>query len=136
VRIFLDANILFSAADPLSATRRLFTAAQKYAELVTSQHAYAEAFQNLTNKRVEHVVGLQELEKHIEVSKSFYQIQTSELPDHDIPILAGAIGAGCSHLWTSDKRHFGKWYGTTLQGIAIMSNTLLAEALMKSGWRP
>jgi hypothetical protein len=85
---------------------------------------------------VEHVVGLQELEKHIEVSKSFYQIQTSELPDHDIPILAGAIGAGCSHLWTSDKRHFGKWYGTTLQGIAIMSNTLLAEALMKSGWRP
>jgi hypothetical protein len=136
VRIFLDANILFSAAAPSSATRRLFNAASHYANLITNPHAWEEAYRNLAHKRPEHISGMKDLEKHIELSYSFSPIGAIELPEHDVPILAGAIGSGCSHIWTSDKRHFGKWYGKKLLGVECISSILLADILINMGWKP
>ena len=136
MRIFLDANILFSATSPSSATRCLFNAACRYAALVTNAHAWEEAYRNLAHKRPEHVLGMKDLERHIELSHSFSQIDVTDLPEHDVPILAGAIGAGCSHIWTSDKRHFGKWYGKKLYGVECISSILLADMLIKLGWKP
>ena len=41
------------------------------------------------------------------------------MADKDQPILAGAMGAGCSHLWTNDARHFGSFYGRTIDSVLV-----------------
>jgi hypothetical protein len=133
VRIFLDANILFSAADSSSATHALFTMARKHAELITSPHAWEEAFRNLSFKRPGLAPHLKNLKPYLVLSIAFAPIETAEIPDHDIPILAGALGSECSHLWTSDKTHFGKWYGRKFHGITVVSSILLAAILKFSG---
>ena len=134
MRIFIDANILFSAANRTSATRSLFNAAATFAELVTNPHAWEEAYRNLLQKRPEHAMGMKNLRKYIELSAAFSHIAAADLPDHDIPILAGAIGAGCTHVWTSDKKHFGKWYGRQVHGVVVVSSVLLADILIEKGW--
>ena len=58
------------------------------------------------------------------------------LPDKDTPVLAGAAGAECTHLWTSDQRHFGRYYGTDLLGVRVVSSIGLADELLAAGWRP
>jgi hypothetical protein len=136
VRIFLDANILFSAADDSSATRMLFDAARSSADLVTNPHAWGEASRNLVLKRPKFASGLRDLHRHLVMSHAFSPVEAAGLPEFDIPILAGAAGSGCSHLWTSDKRHFGKWYGKQLHGVAVVSSVLLADILMKKGRLP
>jgi uncharacterized protein len=136
MRIFLDANILFSAADPSSATRMLFNAARSNAEIVTTPHAWEEARRNLVLKRPKHAAGLKELQNHLVMSHAFSPIEATGLPDFDIPIISGAAGSASSHLWTSDKRHFGKWYGKELHDVTVVSSVMLAELLMKKGWKP
>jgi predicted nucleic acid-binding protein len=133
VRIFIDANILFSAANRTSATHVLFNGAAQHAELVTNSHAWEEAYRNLLHKKPEHAAGMKELMKHIELSPAFSTIGKTDLPDEDVPILAGAVGAQCSHIWTSDKRHFGRWYGKRIRGISIVSSVLLADILAGKG---
>lgn len=136
MRIFIDANILFSAANRASATRNLFNVAAEHAELVTNPHAWEEAHRNLTQKRPEHLSGIDDLKKHLEVSSAFGRIERTDLPHHDIPILAGAVGAGCTHIWTSDKKHFGKWYGRQMHGVVVVSSVLLADILIEKGCNP
>lgn len=131
MRIFIDANILFSAANRASATRDLFNAAAEHAELVTNPHAWEEAHRNLSYKRAEHLSGINDLKKKLAISSALGRIDQAILPHHDIPILAGAVGAGCSHIWTSDKKHFGKWYGRQMHGVLVVSSTLLADILWK-----
>jgi hypothetical protein len=52
-----------------------------------------------------------------------------EIADRDKPILAGAIGAGCTHLWTSDRLHFGNLYGEVFHGVRIVSSIHMADEL-------
>jgi hypothetical protein len=129
VRIFVDANILFSAADCTSVTRVLFNSAAENAELVTNPHAWEEAYRNLSFKRTEHLTGMNDLKKQLVLSSALGRIDRNVLPHHDVPILAGAVGAGCTHIWTSDKKHFGRWYGRQVQGVIVVSSTLLADIL-------
>jgi len=58
------------------------------------------------------------------------------MPDKDQLIIAGAMGAGCSHLWTNDARHFGSFYGRTIGRVRVVSSIMLAEELMDRGWSP
>lgn len=51
-----------------------------------------------------------------------------DIAEKDKPILAGAIGAGCDRLWTSDRLHFGPFYGRTVHGVTIVSSLHLAES--------
>ena len=137
MRIFLDANILFSASADGSATRLLLDAALKYAdECITCPHALEEAKRNIETKRPQQSSGLEKIIQSISVSNAFYNDFSIDLPQQDIPILAGAIGAQCTHLWTSDKKHFGALYGKSIHGVRIVSSLLLADMLIDSGWRP
>ena len=133
MRVFLDANILFSAAAPQSATRRLLDAASGYAELVTNLHAWEEARRNLAAKRPLCAPGIESLRKKVILSNAFVNPKTHDLPECDIPILAGAIGAQCTHLWTGDKRHFGRWFGRELCGVTVVSSIVLADILIEKG---
>lgn len=136
MRIFADANILFSASDRRSATRILFGAARRYgATLVTNAHAWEEAERNILLKRPQQVKGLGLLAPLLEKSLSFAPVTDSGLPAQDIPVLCGAIGSRCTHLWTGDKQHFGKWYGKSVPGVTVISNSMLVDHLVKKGWK-
>lgn len=135
MRVFLDANILFSAADSQSATRQLLDEVLDRAEAVTSQHTLEEARRNLQIKRPQHLGGLAAIQRRVTTTAAFdNQIQV-ELPQEDIPVVAGASGSGCSHLWTSDRRHFGQYYGKKIGGILVVSSIMLAD-LLNSIQRP
>ena len=53
--------------------------------------------------------------------------QTSALPpgielvEKDVPILAAAISARCTHLVTGDNQHFGPLFGHTVEGVCILT---------------
>lgn len=129
MRVFLDANILFSAAAQQSATRQLLERLLASAEVVTNEHALEEARRNLRLKRTHDLAGLTAIQEHITLTPVYCGRIQSALPAEDIPILVGAVGAVCSHLWTSDRRHFGRYYGKQLQGVQIVSSLMLADLL-------
>ena len=134
MKVFLDANILFSASDSRSATRRLLLEVIQFGAAWTSAHAWEEARRNLHVKRPVNLAGLDDLRQHVQVTHAFAPVPGVDLPEEDQPILSGAIGARCTHLWTSDRRHFGRFYGRQLQGVLVASSTMLADELSgKSG---
>ena len=132
MRVFLDANILFSAADSQSATRQLLDDVLDRAEAVTSAHTLEEARRNLQLKRPQHLGGLAAIQRRIRTTEAFDTRIHVELPLDDIPVLAGASGARCSHIWTSDRRHFGRYYGKTIGGILVVSSIMLADLLSEA----
>jgi len=134
VRIFLDANILFSAAKSDGAVRQLLRM------LVEAQHvlcadAYvaAEAARNLNRKGPEALDAFEALIGTIEIVP--FQVgklnpETARmLPEKDRPVLAAAIRLECEVLLTGDRTHFGSLYGRSLQGVTIYSPQLLVERL-------
>ena len=136
MKVFLDANILFSASDTESATRKLLEVLATAHVLVSSAHAWEEARRNLELKRPHLLSGMDGLGGRIEITKAFEL--PKERPDglvaKDVPILAGAIGARCTHLWTSDRQHFGHLYGQSVQGVIVLSSLQIARVL--DGTRP
>lgn len=136
MRVFADANILFSASVKESATRSLLNAANKYGRVITSPHAWEEAERNLSRKRPQHLKDFKELKKVINISNTFYKPMEIDLPQQDIPIIAGAAGAQCTYLWTSDKRHFSPFYGKSIHKVTVISSIMLADLLIKKGWKP
>ena len=122
-RIFLDANILFSAAySPESLVRELWLLPET--ELVTSLYAVEESRRNLAADRPDCLAKLGELLGHVTVvleKRTGNLPQGIELPDKDAPVLLAAIDSACTHLLTGDLRHFGRLYGVTICGVLIQS---------------
>lgn len=128
-RVFLDANVLFSAA--YSEQNRLHELWQiDDVECLTSQFALMEAERNLDD--VAALNRLRELARRttiLQVPSRFALAmnlatdtgQAVELPTKDWPILLGAIEAKASHLLTGDRRHFGPLFGATVSGVLILS---------------
>jgi len=134
MRVFLDANILFSAATPDSPTRALLNIILRHARAVTNEHAWEEARRNLEHKRPHLITALNELKSGIEFTGNFKEVALPPLPDKDQPVIGGAIASRCTHLWTGDKRHFGPLYGRTIQGTMIVSGVMLANEFSAKGW--
>jgi predicted nucleic acid-binding protein len=135
VRVFVDANVLFSAAKSDGAVRSLLT------QLLVGRHtlcvdAYvvSEARRNLERKGPESIAALEVLLGRSEVSAHRPHALRPELaallPDKDQPVLAAAIRLRCEALVTGDRSHFGSLYGSTLDGVTIHSPRPLAEALL------
>jgi len=129
VRVFLDANVLFSAADPASATRVLLEAVLAHATAVTNRHAWEEARRNLARKRASLVPELDKIESRLELTARLAPVPGVSLPEKDLPVMGGAVAARCTYLWTSDRRHFGALYGKAVSGTVVVSSTMLADAL-------
>lgn len=135
MRVFLDANILFSAADPHSATRRVLNVLFAHAAaVVVNRHVWEEAARNLARKRPALLSELQEMAGRLEFASQFSWSGLPALPDKDQPVIRGAIGSRCTHLWTSDRRHFGPLYGEEIHGAKIVSSFMLADELISCGW--
>jgi len=136
MRVFLDANILFSASVPECATRRLLDAVSARGEILSNAHAIEEARRNLAAKRPSQLPEFEALWRRVRVTDAFVVVSLIGLPAEDVPILAGAVGARCTHLWTSDKRRFGRLCGAIVEGVRIVSSILLADELLEVGRNP
>lgn len=136
MRIFLDANILFSAAKSDGAIRRLLALlAEAGHECRADAYVAEEARRNLAMKAPGSLPVLDPLLARIQAAAA----QPAEpaaveaaraLPEKDRPVLAAAIQLGCDALITGDHTHFGAVYGRTLGGVKIHSPRSLAEALL------
>jgi uncharacterized protein len=56
--------------------------------------------------------------------------QDLTLPDKDVPILLAAVAAKATHLITGDVRHFGRYFGKSIEGMLV---SLPGDHLRKSG---
>jgi predicted nucleic acid-binding protein len=118
-RVFLDANVLFSAAYRQgTGLLRLWQLTD--VELITSAFAANEAVSNLsTDIQRERLDDL--LARMIIVATAPNHLLPPEvsLPEKDVPILLAAIQAGASHLLTGDKQHFGPLFDKTIGGVFV-----------------
>ena len=128
--LFLDANILFSAAyREHSGLLKLWQT--KSAKLVSSVYAIEEARRNLDmppqKERLDKlIVGLEDIYPfHVDI----------ELPgnitirEKDKPILMSAIVAKADFLITGDVRDFGKFYGKKISGVTVLPPSVYLNRL-------
>jgi len=132
MRIFLDANILFSASLSHSRMRVFLDVLFDQAECLTNEYAIEEARRNLTAKFPDGVKALERLAGRCEVISQLVSDLDVELPLKDVPILGGAIAGEATHLLTGDEKDFGKFWGKTIQGVKIVSPKMLVEELRLS----
>lgn len=136
MRIFLDANVLFSAAKSDGAVRRLLGLLRTAGhELWADAYVIEEARRNLSIKSPESVADLEALLPSVHCPGTVKVDRKLEsmlpLPEKDQPVLAAAIRCGCKALVTGDRTHFGTLFGEAIQGVAIHSPASIARALIE-----
>jgi predicted nucleic acid-binding protein len=129
VRVFLDANVLFSASQPGSALGRLIAAARRRASILTSDIACAEARRNLALKRPSWIDTFEALLEELEVVPSSVFTLPVTLNEKDVPLLCAAIRARSDYFVTGDRKDFGHLFGTRVVGAAVITPLRLAEIL-------
>lgn len=134
MKLFLDANILFTAAySPGGISRALFDLAKAGScEHVSSAYAMEEARRNLAVKSPACLASFSANCCLLKIVAEPSPHQTTwatdlSLPAKDIPIIAAACEAGCDILVTGDRRDFGHLFGVTIRGLVVLppADTLL-----------
>jgi predicted nucleic acid-binding protein len=138
MRVFLGANILFSAAKSDGAVRALVRLLLDRGHACqVDAYVVAEARRNLINKGPQAVQVLDALLGRLQVAPALAgaagAVELAWLPPKDRPVLAAAIHLGCDALVTGDRKHFGSAYGRKVGGVAIHSPRSLAEAVLALG---
>ena len=135
MRIFLDANVLFSAAQTAGAVRKLITRLHESDhQLVADAHVWEEASRNLLARYPSALATLDALTPTIRIFPLRNDQSAGSLPidDKDKPVLAAAVSLGCHALITGDRTHFGHLFGTAVQGVTIYSPKLAARSLLQT----
>jgi len=138
MRVFLDANILFSAAKSDGAVRALLRLLLEQShECWADAFVVAEARRNLEAKGRQAVTALDTLLADLSVAgagspadSAIPPATMAWLPEKDRPVLAAAIALGCEVLVTGDRTHFGSGYGRAFGGVTIHSPRSLAEHIL------
>lgn len=137
MKLFLDANVLFSAAHQESGNAQALVALARAGRctLQTSSHALEEARRNLALKskgfesRLAQVLAAVEL-----VAEAPPQLvdwaRAEGLGAKDAPILAAAALAGADVLVTGDARDFGALFGRSLRGVQVLAPARALERLL------
>ena len=128
MRVFLDANVLFSASLSARGTAQalLLVADTAGAECVSSAYAWGEARRNLAAKApqalprfglIEAVVGRvpDAMAAHVE------RALAASVVAKDAPVLVAAIQCGAAMFVTGDVRHFGHLFGKRVDGVLLLS---------------
>ena len=132
MRIFLDANVLFSAAQSAGAVRQLIQALQGDGHaLVADEYVATEARRNIAGKaKADRQTYLQNLLSQIEIIAAHFPANAHAavqwLPEKDRPVLMAAIALRCDALLTGDRTHFGMGYGQTFDGVTTYAPAQLA----------
>ena len=139
MRVFLDANILFSAAKSDGAVRALLRLLRERGhELLADAYVVAEARRNLLAKGPQALDALDGLLAQLTMPPTgavaaadvFPDQDLSWLPHKDRPVLAAAIRLRCDALVTCDRTHFGAGFGCAFGGVTLHSPRSLAERLL------
>lgn len=127
MRVFLDANVVFSAAYRTTGWTRVFfdLAAAGACTLVTSAFAIEEARRNLRARYPDRLPDLDDLVARIELcpappATALHRAAAAGLPPKDAPILAAAIEAACHILATGDRADSGRLFGQRIDGTVVM----------------
>lgn len=134
-RVFLDANILFSACRSHGAIRDLLHALEEQGNtLVADTYVAAEARRNLVAKGPHGSIAvLDALLARVELgtvqAMPHVSLDLTWLADKDRPVLLAAISLNCHVLVTGDKAHFGVAYGKTYGGVRVCSPAQLFESV-------
>ena len=121
LRVFLDANVLFSAAH-LEEARLLALWRSAHVRLVTSGYAAEEARRNLdTSDRRSRLEKLLTAVHIVAEAPRVTLPRGVRLPEKDEPILRAALAAGATHLLTGDLRDCGHLLGRRLGRLWIQT---------------
>jgi len=138
VKLFLDANVIFSAAHREEGRAQQLVALARggHCELVTSTHALEEARRNLQLKSsgFEHrlMEALEQVKAIAEAPAALVEwAQEQGLPLKDAPILAAAVHAKADLLVTGDTRDFGHLLGRELRGVLVVNPARALELVLK-----
>ncbi len=138
MRLFLDANVVFSAAHRAQGRSQelLALASRGRCELLASAHVLEEARRNLALKsagfehRLEHALA-----KTTVVAEAPAVLvewaRAQGLPLKDAPILGAAIHARADLLVTGDGRDFGHLSGSTLRGTRVVTPAAALDLVLK-----
>ena len=129
MRVFLDANVLFSASNPDSNIARLVEWLIETETAVSSDLAVEEARRNLMLKRPQWLEDFASVRTHLELVPSTQFVLPVALDAKDVPLLCAAIAAKCQFFATGDKKDFGHLDGKTVLGVDVISLVGLARLL-------
>jgi uncharacterized protein len=133
IRLFLDANVLFTAAHNPSGKAALIIdlGSQKYWEVVLCSFAMDEARRNITLKFPGCLEKLDSLLAAVKkVPSGSGRLCPIPLPSKDRPVLEAAIRCKATHLLTGDIKDFGPFMNNPdhTAGVIIQSvSELLAN---------
>jgi uncharacterized protein len=144
MRVFLDANVLFSAAQSDGVARRLLGMMRERSHVaVADAYVMAEARRNVVAKAVlRNASAVQDLEgllARLQTTLSHAQPLAPEQkssadwpPEKDRPVLWAAMALGCDALVTGVKTHFGDGCGKRFAGVLVLSPAKLAQQWLKA----
>lgn len=116
-RVFLDANVLVSAAlRPESRLHELWRSGG--IRLLSSLHVVAEARRNVHDGAANRLAELLEAVTVLPAEPASFEVEV-RLPAKDLPVLLGAIVARADYLLTGDMRHFGPLMGKKIDGVRV-----------------
>jgi predicted nucleic acid-binding protein len=127
MRVFLDANVLFTAAHNPRGKAAFIIELGKAGRfsLYTSHTALDEAERNLAAKYPEVLPLLKSLILPVVVTASDHSAFFPKgLPPKDAVIFQAAVGCGATHLLTGDLRHFGPFMNRPETTNAILIQTV------------
>lgn len=135
MRLFLDANILFTAAHNPHGKAALIVelGAAGHFLVFTSQYAREEALRNLTVKYPQSLPQFEKLLAPIAITPANHSAPFPEtLVEKDAAIFQAAVTCRATHLLTGDIKHFGQFmnchevtFSITIQSVADFLDALL-----------
>jgi len=137
IRLFLDANVLFTAAHNPSGKAALIIelGVQGNWEIMSCSYAIEEARRNISIKFPDYLKRFEALMAAvIKVPSRSGRNCPAILPEKDRPILEAAIQFKASHLLTGDIKDFGPVMNkpSLTGGVVIQTVSEFLEGLMKS----
>lgn len=133
MRIFLDANILFSAALSGSRLYTFLDGLRLHAVLMTNAYAAAESARNIAEKYPSRLATHDQLVVLLElVPVREYGLEVP-LTEKDRPILCGAWDGNADFLLTGDKKDFGHLFGMMVRNVKVVSVQMLLAELLSAG---
>ena len=121
-RLFLDANVLFSAAYGSPRIERLWSLQRDgHCRLLVSGYVSDEARRNLQPKLRQRLQ--EKLNEALLVPEAPGEMCPIDVAAKDRAVVATALAARATHLITGDVRHFRAYYGRTVGGMAILRPT-------------